>query len=93
MTRAVVDPSPAPTLFRSLVTGEVVHIDDLDECHECGGPGTIPHYERVRVDDRGWKMAVEYTTCGSCGGNGLVEPLRMHGGTVLGRVEPLVGTK
>lgn len=83
----MVAPSQRPTLYRSLVTGEVLSPDDLTECELCQGECSVPHYWRERVDDHGSRTAVEYEPCPCCDGNGVVLRVPAHGTFVSEPVE------
>lgn len=78
--------APTPEYYRSTVTGEVLHTEDLDECEPCDGSGEIVLIWRDSYTQR---LVEEIEACHACGGHGVVEHVRSHGTFVPEPVEPV----
>lgn len=89
MTTALVVPSLGTLRYRSRISGRDLKPEDLTECPHCERHGSIRHYVRVRIDDHGWRLAVEHHRCRGCDGHGVVEPIAAHGTVVC---EPVLAS-
>lgn len=93
MTRPLVanapELAPSPELYVALDTGDVLHVDDLDECETCE-EGRVVHVWR---DSYTGRLCEDADDCPDCGGLGLVErrPGACRGAWTSHEVRPLTG--